>query len=326
MHRIKSLLTENVAMVGLIAVLIIGMLVSSAFMTQQNMTNVLRTSSIMGIVAAGMTFVIICGSIDLSVSSVFSLGGFFFIAFSGMSPVLAFIVPLIAGMAVGVLNGFLITKLKIPAFVGTLATLLLVRGLVLLLSNEASIRGDLSPALVFLGRGMILPTLLSFPLVLFIIIVIAASYMLKKRPIGRAMYCVGGNAEAARMMGVSVDKTLFTAHALSGILAGLAGAVSASRLGSAVPLAGTGYELFAIAAVVIGGAPLTGGIGKMTGTLFGSLIMGSFSNIFSMQRLLDPMWERIVVGVILLIIVLLQSAVSIYGSANRKFSSVSQRE
>jgi ribose/xylose/arabinose/galactoside ABC-type transport system permease subunit len=318
-NKVKSFITDNVALVGLVVVILIGILVSSSFFTLQNLTNVLRSASIMGIVSAGMTFVILCGSIDLSVSSVFSLGGYFFIALSKQSVVMALLVPLIVGAIVGLVNGFLINKMSIPAFVGTLATMLFVRGLVLMLTHEVSVKVDNLPYILnFIGRGMFFGTLFSFPLVLFIIVVIITSFVLKKRSIGRAMYIVGGNAEAAKLMGVSVPKTMFTAHALSGFMAAFAGIISASRVGSAVPLAGTGYELYAIAAVVIGGAPLTGGVGKMTGTFFGALIMGSFTNIFSMQKLLDPLWEKVVVGVILLAVVFLQSIVGMYGTASKK--------
>ncbi len=318
MKKIKTFITENVALIGLIVVFFIGILVSASFFTTENMTNLLRSASIMGLVSVGMTFVILCGSIDLSVSSVFSLCSYFFIAYSQQSILLAIIIPIFAGAAVGFVNGLIVDKMKIPAFVGTLATMLFVRGLVLLLTNEVTVRmGDLPMPLAFIGRGVFFGKLLSFPLVVFVLVIVFMSFILKKRPIGRAMYIVGGNAEAAKLMGVSVSKTMITAHTLSGMMAGLGGIIFASRVGSAVPLAGTGYELYAIAAVVIGGAPLTGGVGKMTGTLFGALIMASFSNIFSMQKLLDPLWEQVVVGAILLIVVFAQSAVSIYGTSNR---------
>lgn len=320
MGRIKAFISGNAALVGLLVVVLIGISVNPAFSTLDNLTNVLRSASIMGIVSVGMTFVIICGSINLSVGSVFSLCGYFFIALAQQSIILALLVPMAVGIAIGLINGFLITKLSIPSFVGTLATMLFARGLVLMLTNESSVNlGNLPPVLNFIGRGMFMGTLFSFPLVVFIAIIVLMSFILKKRSIGRAMYIVGGNAEAAKLMGVNVPMTMFTAHALSGLMAALGGIIFASRVGSAVPLAGTGYELYAIAAVVIGGAPLTGGIGKMTGTLYGALIMGSFSNIFTMQKLLDPLWEKVVVGIILLLVVLLQSMVA-QGSSRRKKS------
>ena len=298
--------------IGLVAVFVIGALISPVFLTLQNLANFARAASIMGFVSIGMTFVILCGSIDLSVSSVFSLSGFLFILLSKYSIALAICGPLAAGLVVGVFNGVLITRFSIPAFVATLATMILVRGLVLVVTNETTFKvAGLSPVLYFLGRGMIFKYV-SFPLLMFIVAIVVASFVLKRRPIGRAMYIVGGNAEAARMMGVSVMGTMTTAHAICGVMAALGGIFLASRVGAAYPLSGTGYELYAIAAVVIGGARLTGGVGNVSGTVSGTLIMGAFSNIFNLQRFLDPVWELVVVGCVLLAVVFLQSLVETY--------------
>lgn len=318
MNKFKAFILDNVTLIGLIAVIVIGSFISPTFLALENISNVLRSASIMGLVSVGMTFVILCGSIDLSVSSVFSLSCYLFIVLSKYSVVLAIFAPLLAGVIVGLINGFLINKMSIPSFVGTLATMLFVRGLVLVLSNNVTVNvGALPPLLNFIGRGVFLQYV-SFPLILFILTIFVTSFVLKKRFIGRAMYIVGGNAEAAKMMGVSVPGTMFTAHALCGMMAAMAGIIFASRVGSSYPLAGNGYELYAIASVVIGGASLTGGIGKMTGTLLGSLIMGSFSNIFKLQRYLDPVWEFVMIGTILLAVVILQSLATIYGSARGK--------
>jgi ribose/xylose/arabinose/galactoside ABC-type transport system permease subunit len=298
--------------IGLVVVFVIGALISPVFLTLENLANFARTASIMGFVAIGMTFVILCGSIDLSVSSVFSLSGFLFILLAKYSIVLAICVPLVAGLVVGLFNGVLITWLSIPAFVATLATMIFLRGLVLVVTNETTFKvAGLSSVLFFLGRGMIFKYI-SFPLLMFIAAIVAASFVLRRRPIGRAMYIVGGNAEAARMMGVSVMGTLTTAHAICGVMAAFGGIFLASRVGAAYPLSGTGYELYAIAAVVIGGARLTGGVGNVSGTVAGTLIMGAFSNIFNLQRFLDPVWELVVVGCVLLAVVFLQSLVETY--------------
>lgn len=302
-------LSENVSFLGLVFVLIIGALLSPSFLTSENLSNVLRSASIIGCVSVGMTFVILCGSIDLSVSSVFALSGYCFIVLSESSIVLALLVPIAVGVSVGLLNGFLISKLNIPPFVGTLASMMLVRGIVLLLTNETTVKAknELPAALKFIGRGAFLQYI-SVPLIIFIILALVVSYILNRRPIGRAMYIVGGNKEAARMMGVSVTKTLFFSHMICGGLAALGGVILASRVGSATPLAGNGYELYAIAAVVLGGARLTGGVGKTLGTFLGTLIMGSFTNIFNLQTILNAVWEQVLVGGILLVIVVLQAA------------------
>ena len=209
--------------IGLVVVFAIGALISPFFLTLENLANFARTSSIMGFVAIGMTFVILCGSIDLSVSSVFSLSGFLFILLSKYSIALAICVPLAAGLVVGLFNGVLITWLSIPAFVATLATMIFLRGLVLVVTNETTFRfAGLSSVLSFLGRGMIFKYI-SFPLLMFIAAIVVASFVLRRRPIGRAMYIVGGNAEAARMMGVSVMGTMTTAHVICSVMAALGG-------------------------------------------------------------------------------------------------------
>lgn len=308
----RDLAYRSSPFIGLMVVFAIGAAVSPAFLMPENLANLARTASIMGFVAIGMTFVILCGSIDLSVSSVFSLSGFLFIYFAQYSIALAIVVPLSAGLFIGLINGLLITRFSIPAFVATLATMIFVRGLVLVLTNETTFKiAGIPDVLNFLGRGMIV-NYVSFPLFMFVIAITVASFVLRRRPIGRAMYIVGGNAEAARMMGVSVMGTIITAHAVCGVMAALGGMFLASRVGAAYPLSGSGYELYAIAAVVIGGARLTGGVGNVSGTMAGTLIMGAFSNIFNLQRFLDPVWELVVVGCVLLAVVFLQSVVEMH--------------
>ena len=225
-------------------VFLIGALISPVFLTLENLANFARTASIMGFVAIGMTFVILCASIDLSISSVFSLSGFLFILLSKYSIALAICVPLAAGLVVGLLNGVLIAWLSIPSFVATLATMIFLRGLVLVVTKETTFRvAGFSGVLSFLGRGMIFKYI-SFPLLMFIVAIAGASFVLRRRPIGRAMYIVGGNAEAARMMGVSVLGTMTTAHAICSVMAALGGIFLASRVGAAYPLSGTGYRLY----------------------------------------------------------------------------------
>ena len=311
MKKISKYLLENTAIIGLVFIIIIGALANPVFIKLGNISNLLRSASLVGILAIGMTFVILCGSIDLSVGSVFALAGYFFIKFGETSPILALTVPLVVGFLLGSLNGVLVTKMKIPAFIGTLAMMMFARSLVLIFSKEVTTTARNLPGfLKMIGRG----TLFGFfpmPFIILVGLVIIFTYILKKFPFGRAFYIVGGNMDAATMMGVSVEKTLFTAHLLSSVLAALGGIVFASRVGSAQPLAGTGYEMFAIASVVIGGAQLSGGVGKVSGSFLGALIMGSFTNIFSMQKLMNAVWQNAVIGLILLVIIVLQSTFSI---------------
>jgi ribose transport system permease protein len=306
LDAVKVFISKNVAFMGLVVVIIIGGFVNPLFLTLENLNNMLRAASIIGFVAIGMTFVILCGSIDLSASSVFAFGGYLFITFGQNMPVLAIIIPLLAGVVIGFVNGFLVTKMSIPAFVGTLATMIFVRSLVLICTKETTINGgNIADFLKFLGRGNVL--YISMPFILFILITLLVAHMMKRRPIGRAMYIVGGNAEAAKMMGVSPQNTLIVAHIFCGLMAAFGGIIFASRIGSALPLAGTGYELYAIASVVIGGAALSGGKGKISGTFFGSLVMGSFSNIFNMQRILNAVWQNVVIGFVVLLVIFIQA-------------------
>lgn len=309
MKKLSEYLRGNVSLLGLILVFMIGSAVSGTFLSVNNLSNLLRSASFIGLISIGMTFVVLCGSIDISVGSLFALSGYLFIinADKGLLP--ALLLPVLAGIGVGLLNGFLINELTIPPFIGTMATMLLVKGAVLLSTGESTVKGPkLQGALKALGRGNIFGYV-AVPFVIFIIFLLLSDYILKRRVIGRNMYIVGGNEEAARMMGVSVRKTKYLAHIICSVLTSVGGILFASRVGSAAPLAGSGYEMYAIAAVVIGQALLTGGVGKMSGTLFGTLIMGSFSNIFNLQKLINPVWQDVIVGSVLLAVIVLQAAV-----------------
>lgn len=309
MKKIVNYTKGNVSLLGLIIVFVIGALVSRTFISPDNLSNLLRSASFIGFIAIGMTFVVLCGSIDISVGSLFALSGYLFIINADKGIFFAILFPVLAGIAVGIANGFLINELTIPPFIGTMATMLLVKGIVLLCTGESTVKGPkLEGILKSLGRGSVLEYL-AVPFFIFLIFLFLSDYILKRREIGRNMYIVGGNEEAARMMGVSSKKTKYIAHIFCSTLTAAGGILFASRVGSAAPLAGSGYEMYAIAAVVIGGASLTGGVGKMVGTLFGTLIMGSFSNIFNLQKFINPVWQDVIVGTVLLIVIVIQAMV-----------------
>lgn len=308
MSKIKNYLKGNVSFLGLIFVFLVGVLVSKTFLSPINISNLLRSASFVGVIAIGMLFVVLCGSIDISVGSVFALAGYLFIVNADKGAV-AIILPLGVGAFIGLINGFLTGKLAIPPFIGTMATMLLVKGIVLQLTGESTVKGpELSPFMKQLGRGTLF-RFLPVPFLIFLICLLISAFILKRRKLGRNMYIVGGNEEAASMMGIRVRSTKYVAHCICGLLTAIGGVLFASRVGSAAPLAGAGYEMYAIAAVVIGGAALTGGVGKMSGTFFGTLIMGSFSNIFNLQKIIDPVWQDVIVGAVLLVVILLQAVV-----------------
>ena len=196
-----------------------------------------------------------------------------------------------------------------------------VKGTTLVLTNENTYFASNSiEEFQYIGRGLLAPYV-TVPSVMFICCAVAGAYILRHTMLGRNMYAVGGNAEAARMMGVNVEKTLMFSHIFTGGMAALAGITLVSRVGAAYPLAGEGKELDVIAACVIGGTALTGGKGHISGTFIGVLIMGMLTNIFNMQSLLNPFWEKVIIGILVLIVVLIQSASESGMAFGRKYKN-----
>ena len=305
-YRIKKVIEKNSAVIGLVLMLVLATMINSNFLSLENLTNVLRQASMNGIVAVGMTMVILCGSIDLSVGTMYGLSGFLALYFSNYSVIPAVLVPLAVGILVGVLNAFLINRVRIASFIATLSTMMAVKGTTLILTKENTFLAEYTdPAFNVIGRGEW--GYLTVPSVLFILIAVVAAIVLNCTRIGRNMYAVGGNREAARMMGVNVERTLLFAHVFTGFMAALAGVVLVSRVGAAYPLAGEGKELDAIAACVIGGTALTGGKGRISGTFVGVLIIGLLTNIFNMQTALNSFWEKVITGSLVLTVVGIQS-------------------
>lgn len=295
------------AVLGLIFMIIVAGCINRSFLSLENLTNVLRQASMNGMIAVGMTMVIICGSIDLSVGAMIGLCGYIALYFSNHNLGLAIAVPLLTGILVGSINGFLINKIKIAPFIATLSTMMAVKGVTLVLTNENTyFAPDSVESFQYIGRGLLAPYI-TVPSLLFVCCAIAGAYIIRHTTLGRNMYAVGGNEEAAKMMGVNVKKTIMFSHIFTSMMAALAGITLASRVGAAYPLAGEGKELDVIAACVIGGTALTGGKGNIPGTFIGVLIMGMLTNIFNMQSLLNPFWEKVIIGILVLIVVLIQS-------------------
>ncbi|HJR61835.1 MAG TPA: ABC transporter permease [Vicinamibacterales bacterium] len=266
---------------------------TDAFLTPANLGNVLRQNAFTAILAAGMTFVILTAGIDLSVGSVVGLSGMVcasvMAAGSGVPAGVAS--GLVVGLAVGVLNGAAITTLRVPAFVVTLATMLIVRGAAYKLTDARTVSG--LPA----GFGALSSSFASATLMIGIFV--AAWLLLMRTPFGRHVYAVGGNAEAAWLSGVRVARVQFAVYTLCGLTAGAAGVLVASRLNAGYPRAGEFYELDAIAAVVVGGTSLFGGRGSIWGTLAGAFFIGVLNNGLNLFRV-SPYDQLIVKGVVLL--------------------------
>jgi|UniRef100_A0A7V3YFU3 ribose/xylose/arabinose/galactoside ABC-type transport system permease subunit len=269
-----------------------------------NILNVIRQVSIIGVIAVGMTFVILLGGIDLSVGSIVAFTGIIAAGFQvkwGGSLFLSIVVPLLIGGGIGFLNGFISTKGKLHPFIVTLGMMSIFRGATLLVAQGKPISG-MSPAFRFIGAGMVGP--IPFPVILFLGCVIIAGIVLKRTVFGRYIYAIGGNEEAALLSGIMVERYKISAFTLLGFLSGLSGLILTSRLNSGELVAGQGYELDVIASVVIGGTSLMGGEGGVYGTLIGALLIGVVSNGLNLLGV-QPYWQMIVKGVIVIFAVLL---------------------
>lgn len=266
-------------LLGLIILIVIVTVLNPSFMEPLNILNLLRQVAINALIAFGMTFVILTGGIDLSVGSILALSSAFTanLMLSGWDPVLAIIVGCLAGGVMGMVNGLMITKGKMAPFIATLATMTIFRGLTLVYTDGNPITG-LGDSMTFqlFGRGYLLG--IPVPAITMLIVFAVLWVVLHKTPFGRKTYAIGGNEKASIISGIKVDRIKIMIYSLTGMLSALAGAILTSRLNSAQPTAGTSYELDAIAAVVLGGTSLTGGRGRIVGTLIGALIIGILNN------------------------------------------------
>lgn len=307
MKRVIKAFQNNGVILGFIFMMVVAVMINRSFLSLENLTNVLRQASMNGMIAVGMTMVILCGSIDLSVGTMLGFSGYIALYLSNYSLMLAVFVPLLMGLVIGAVNAFLINKVKMASFIATLATMTALKGTTLIMTNENTYFAKNSvPAFSIFGRGALFQYI-TMPAVMFICAAVIGNVLLNRTPLGRSMYAVGGNQEAARMMGINVERTMLAAHMITGFLAALAGITLVSRVGAAYPLAGEGKELDVIAACVIGGTALTGGKGKISGTFVGVLIMGLLTNIFNMQTALNSFWEKVITGSLVLVVVLIQS-------------------
>jgi ribose transport system permease protein len=286
-------------LIGLVALCVIFSFATTAFLSFRNLLNVLDQVTVLGILSLGMTAVIILGGIDLSVGSVlaFSMMILGWLSHDCNLPlVLAIVVALLIGALCGWVNGLLVTRAKLPAFIATLSMMTIARGLANIITDGRQIVGypdwfDSFATLRYFG-------FLSLTVAMAIVLVIASWIFLRYRAAGRGLYAIGGSAEVARLAGLRVRRMTSWVYVASGLLSGLAGIVLASRLDSSQPSAGLGYELDAIAAVVIGGASLSGGVGGIGGTVVGVLIIGVLHNGLNLTGV-SPFIQQVVIGVVI---------------------------
>ena len=280
--------------------LFVGLAIASPhFLTQTNLSSVARQTAVINIMALGMTLIIISGGIDLSVGSILGMAGFFgSLAMENGAPIFAGILAGVGtGLLCGLLNGWMITKLRIAPFIVTLGTLGIYRGITLIKSNGLPVH-KLPAGFSFLGEG----DLLGIPFVLWLLLVCAVlmHIVLEHTKLGRYAFSIGSNEHAAFYAGIPVNFHLTAVYAIGGMLTGLAGMIESSRLMTGQPTAGQGYELQAIAAVVIGGGSLRGGEGSVLGTLIGAFIMGLLSNGSDLLGISPYLQQAIIGGVIIL--------------------------
>lgn len=294
--KVKKFVARNGALLGLVVLCIILSIATPAFLTGPNILNVGIQAATVAILAFGQTFVIVAAGIDLSVGSVAAVSSMM-VAYTGASmglPAwLTIIVGLLAGAGFGALSGLANAFLKLPSFIATLAMMSVARGLTLVVSDGRPV--STSGMVNFFGSTV---TGIPVPIVMMVIMGVLAAVILNFTSAGRSMYAVGGNMEASRLSGINVHKTQIMVFVLSGIFAAVAGLVIAGRLHSAQPQAAAGYEVDAIASVVIGGASLSGGKGKVSGTFIGAILLAVIRNGLNILNV-SSFWQQVVIGLVI---------------------------
>lgn len=308
-RKVLNILSQNKSLVALVLLLAAATVRYDGFLTIRNISNILVQSSINGIISVGMMLVIVLGGIDLSVGAVAALAAVTSAQLINSSSLLvAVLLPIFIGMTVGFISGILIVKLDMNAFIATLSTQFFARGLTHVLSESKNVTVDkTNEAFTFIGSGKIFGVV-PVQVIIFLVVMLVMGFILTYTSYGRCIYAIGGNKEAAKMMGARVDKNTVIAYIISGGLAALAGIILCARLGSGQPTSGIGYETDAIAAVVMGGTLLTGGWGTMRGTFMGIITLSVINNILNLEGNLSSWWQDVILGTLVLIIIIAQSS------------------
>ena len=307
---------QKYGIVFVLILMIIGLSIAQpAFLSSSNIFNVLTQSSIFGIMALGLTFVIISKGIDLSVGSVLAFSGVvaaslgqaatatgkYFPNLAEMPVIVPILAALIIGGLCGGISGLLIAKTRIPAFIATLGMMTVARGMALIYTDGKPV-STLIPSLTMLGGKLF--GVIPIPVIIYFIMIVISTILLNKTRFGKNIYAIGGNITAAEISGVNVSKNLVAIYAYSGLLAGLAAVVFAGRVGSVHPGAATGYELTAIAATTIGGTSHSGGIGTIWGAFVGALVLAVMRNGLTLLGV-DAYWQQVTEGVIIVVAVII---------------------
>jgi galactofuranose transport system permease protein len=306
---VGSVVQRQGALAVLVLVVIGAWLAFPRFGSVQNLRDVALQSSFLAVIALGMTFVIITGGIDLSVGSLYALGGVLAAWGTQYGFVVGLLLPLAVCGLIGLVNGLLVARAGLAPFIVTLASLLFARGLLLALTSEGSTTYTISdPAFLALGRGRFLG--LGAPIWIAVALFLLGALVLRRTRFGQTVFAIGGAEPSAVLMGLPVARTKVVVYTASGVLSGLAGALTAAYLQSGVTVIGVGTELDAIAAVVIGGTLLTGGAGTVLGTAVGVLLRNVISNIINQVGGLDSNIQSVISGAFLLAVVVVQQVLS----------------
>ncbi|HBI94454.1 MAG TPA: ABC transporter permease [Terrisporobacter glycolicus] len=288
-------------LIGFVVLCIAISMATPAFLSKQNVLNLLRQSSIIGIISAGMTFVIISGNFDISVGAVAALSGVIVmrLATTGTNLFLAIIAAIVVCAIIGLVNGIMVAKVNVPSLIATMAMVTIVRGILLMITGGYPITQTI-PMLDSLGNGYFLG--IPMPVIVFILVVIVSYIVLTQTKFGRHVYSIGGNQDASKLNGINVDSQKIKVFIINAVLAAIAGLVLTGRLGTASPVAGDSYDMDAIASVVIGGTSVSGGSGSVLKTIIGVLLMSVINNSFNLLGI-DIFFQYIFKGLIILVAV-----------------------
>jgi ribose transport system permease protein len=289
--------------IALLLLIVLMAIIAPYFWSVNNLLEVMRQVSAIAILAAGGTFVILTAGIDLSVGSALGVCAMVAIVMSniGMPAIVSVVLALGAGAVIGAINGVFIARFALPAFIVTLAALTYLRGIVYVGTGGTTL---IPPDVTYswIGQGSVLGV--PYAVLIMLGVYVAGWFLLNRTVFGRQVYAIGGNAEAARLSGIPVRRVIMMTYVISGLCAGIAGLIVASRLESAVPDLGSGYELNAIAAIVLGGTSLMGGRGSLVGTLIGALFIAVLSNGMTLMNV-ESFYQQIIMGVVILLAVLI---------------------
>ncbi len=296
----KAFIQKMAPFLSLVLMIIFFSFSTEYFLNFENLITVALQTSVIGILAIGSTFIIITAGIDLSVGAVMAVSGVSagVIIQSGIPVIPGAVLGIGVGALFGLVSGFLVAKPKIPPFIVTLGMMMIARGITMVLTQGRAIYFRKTPEFAAISQGKFFDSIPN-PVIYLFLIALIAGFILKKTSLGRYTYAIGSNEEAARLSGINVVKTKLIVYTLAGTLSGIGGIVLASRLNSAQPTAGLGYELDAIAAAVIGGTSLMGGEGTVTGTIIGAFIMAILKNGLNLMNV-SQFWQMVAMGIVVI--------------------------